>query len=369
MGNQDLTVVENVDGTALQPYRNRNEVRELAERLLSLHPAAADVGQAGMFAVAQLALMIGASPLPGTNEIHVWAKEKGGQKVIQFQLGINYYRRKAQEQGGVLWAVQPRQMNDPERKDYGIPAGQLAAICRGIRASEMEKWLRFDIPANQIWDMASAAGVGVSGINEAKHGRPAIWTALKRAEVDVYRALFPTMMYQVAEAQVKTDIEVVDNPDPGPSWDELAEFEQEAAVDQETGEIIEGEIEPTEVEEPTPDPSDNGQDRLDEINGELGLFNSSQSTTEPEPNGLPKHPPKFIDYCVDTIPRYDNVHAVKGALKLLGYSGVKQDDDERERQYLALQLYANARDAGQGADDALAYVDQAMNEAADQEAA
>ncbi len=137
------------------------------------------------------------------------------------------------------------------------------------------------------------------------------------------------------------------------------------------GDIID--VTPVTVEdeepEPTPDSSSNGQDRLDEINGELGLNNSAVSTTAPESNGLPKHPATFIDYCIVTISRYDNVHGVKGALKLLGYSGVKQDDAERERQYLALQLYANARDAGHGADDALAYVDQAMNEKADKEAA
>ena len=101
---------------------------------------------------------------------------------------------------------------------------------------------------------------------------------------------------------------------------------------------------------------------VQKVNADLGLDKSQTEHAQANTNGLPKHPPRFIDYCIDTIPRYDNVHAVKGALKLLGYSGVKQDDTERERQYLALQLYANARDAGKGADEALAYVDQAMNE-------
>ena len=79
----EIAIVEHVSGTALENFRDRDEVRELAQRLLSLHPQAKEIGISGMTAVAQLALLVGASPLPGTNEIHVW---KSGDK-IQFQLG------------------------------------------------------------------------------------------------------------------------------------------------------------------------------------------------------------------------------------------------------------------------------------------
>lgn len=223
---KNLAIVEHVDGTALQPYRDRDEVRELAERLLSLHPASSDVGQAGMFAVAQLALMIGASPLPGVNEIHVWTNvnRQTGEKTVQFQLGVNYYRRKAEEAGGLLFKIQPRQMRENERKEYGVSQGQLAAICQGVRVRDMEKYIALGFKPNDIWEMAGAVGIGVAGVNEAKHGRPPIWTAFKRAEVDLYRRLFPTMLHQVAQAQVQTDVRVID--DPGSDWDEIGEFEE-----------------------------------------------------------------------------------------------------------------------------------------------
>lgn len=214
MTNDNMAIVEHVNGTSLEAYQSRDEVRELTDRLLSLHPAASEVGKGGMLAVAQLALLVGASPLPGTNEIHVW---KSGSK-IQFQLGINFYRRKAQERGGVLWEIQPRQMRDDEREEYGVPKGVLAAVCKAARRDDVEKYMRAGFKANQIWEMVGRVGIGVANVNEGKAGRTAIWTAFKRAEVDLYRALFPTMMSEIAQAQNGAS-KVVDN---GPKWQEFS---------------------------------------------------------------------------------------------------------------------------------------------------
>ena len=83
--------VENVGETALSMYENRNVVRELASRMIMLHPAAAEVGNRAMMEAAQLALMIGASPLPATNEIHIYPAN--GKVIVQ--PGINYWQRRA----------------------------------------------------------------------------------------------------------------------------------------------------------------------------------------------------------------------------------------------------------------------------------
>lgn len=198
MTNKDLAIIESVKGTSLEVYQDRDEVRELAHRLLSLHPEAKTVGSAGMTAVAQLALMVGASPLPGTNEIHVWYNKK--RDIVQFALGINFYRRKSEERGSVLWQTQPRQMREDEREQYGVAPGMIAAICTAVRAPDMMKYMKMGLKANQIFDMAGRTGMAIANpATDGKVGRTAVWTCLKRAEIDLYRALFPAMMQEVAD--------------------------------------------------------------------------------------------------------------------------------------------------------------------------
>lgn len=180
------------NGSAIARYGQRDEVGELVSRLMSLHPQAHEVGETGMMAVAQTAVLLGANPLPGANEIHVWKDTKGK---ICFQLGVGYYRRKSQEWGGVLFQIRPRQMRDDERREYGIAQGQIAAICIGANGEDLEKYARMGFKPNEIWDMCGRVGIGTVAQTEyAKNGRPAVWTALKRAEVDMLRQLFPVQM-------------------------------------------------------------------------------------------------------------------------------------------------------------------------------
>jgi hypothetical protein len=204
-------VTTNGSDRAMARYQDREEVRELADRLLKMHPAAAEVGENAMRAAAQLALLLGANPLPGVNEMHIW-RDKDGRNCMS--LGINFWRRMAQDWGGVLYEVRPRLMRPDEAAEYGIAAGVTAAICKGIRASDMIKWHGLGFTANQVWDMCGRTGVGTSTANEyAKKGRPPSWTALKRAETDMLRQLFPAEFGRVDREMITTDASVVITPD------------------------------------------------------------------------------------------------------------------------------------------------------------
>lgn len=180
----------NVDGTALEIYSGRAEVRELALRLMRLHPAASEVGDAGMLATAQLALMVGANPLPGTNEIHVW---KHGHRTV-INLGVNYHRRKGKEAGGWLWQIKPRRMTPEESRDYGVEDNQVGAICAGVRKEDMIGMRSAGFKVAEVWDMAGEIGTGTVGNHEElKKGRTRLWTAQKRCETDLLRKLFPNL--------------------------------------------------------------------------------------------------------------------------------------------------------------------------------
>lgn len=177
------------EGSALSAYADREEVRELGDRLMAMHPAAGEVGPVAMRAAAQLAILLGANPLPAVNEVHIWKDNKGRNCM---SLGINYWRRKAQEWGGYLYEISPRPMRGDEMAEYGIPAGTTAAICRGVRTADMLQFKQAGFTTNEIWDMCGRTGVGTQGANEyAKSGRPSVWTSLKRAETDMLRQLFP----------------------------------------------------------------------------------------------------------------------------------------------------------------------------------
>lgn len=192
----DRQLIPTVEGTALATYQDREVVKELVSRLMSFHPAKDEVGQAGMLMAAQLALLMGASPLPGTNEIHIWKDNRGN---INVSPGINYWRRRAQTYGGIWWVDRPRPMTELERREYYIPDGELAAICIGMSMQEIQPLLDRNVSIKDIAKAKAIIGVGTvttsktqyGAYKEQKSGRPLIWTAVKRAETDILKQLFP----------------------------------------------------------------------------------------------------------------------------------------------------------------------------------
>jgi hypothetical protein len=211
-----------VGGTAIEAYGSRGVVRELMSRLMNLHPAAAEVGKAGMLAVAQMAILIGANPLPSTNEIHVWVDKRGS---VTVDLGVNYFRRRARELGGLMWDFEPRIMTEQEYQGYGVdPSVDIGAICRACRVSDLQMYLSMGIPPELAFDKAMERNgrIGIGTVNrraEPKKGRPLAWTALKAAEKDLCRALFPNLEQPTAEEK-EAILAAVPHSEPGDSdWD------------------------------------------------------------------------------------------------------------------------------------------------------
>lgn len=195
--NETALVATNGNYGALAPYGDKDTVRELCGRIMSFHPAAKEVGEEGMMLAAQLAILTGASPIPGTNEIHIYM-DKGKPKV---ERGYNYWARRAREAGGVRWIIQSRPMNKEERELYGIPNGVLAAVCKGMRATDYQQARREGMTFAQAENACGYIGIATATANEfAKNGRPPIWTPMKRAEVDFYRKAFPFIPGERANA-------------------------------------------------------------------------------------------------------------------------------------------------------------------------
>jgi len=229
-------------------YINRNLVIDMGESLMGIHPSAKEIGVVGMRTVAQLALITGANPLPGTNGIHAWLDSK---KKLCFQFGIGYWRGEIEKLGGVLWVTKPRPMSDDERALYSIQDDRLAAICEAALSKDvgalMSKMKGFGIDLSLSDAKKEVSRVGISeaktgawqdkdggkNYKEAKSGRPLQWTANERAERDLFRKLAP-VMNRVDSGQYY---------DGGKDWNvrEFVKIEDkhaESIIDGETGEII-----------------------------------------------------------------------------------------------------------------------------------
>ncbi len=231
----DAVTVIDQQQTAILAYGGRDDVREIATRLMALHPAAKEVGERGMQAVAQLAIMAGANPMPGAGEIYVWMDSKG---MIVVFLGVAYYRRIASQKDTLMWAFnggQPRPMTPAEREERGIPEGAVAAICEGLKLSEYEKLLGAGVPweaAQQMLKRTSYATVGQQEMVyqrntkyrtagdpvDPPHGRTWQWVAEKRAEIGIYRlmSLVDTTLTDAMQERVKQVLGHVDRAEGPP---------------------------------------------------------------------------------------------------------------------------------------------------------
>ena len=193
---QSLAVVENTSIYVGQPI-DRSMVTEFADTLMGVHPGAKDVGVVGMRTVAQLALITGANPLPGTNGIHAWKDNKGR---ICVQFGVGFWRSQAELEGGVLWTERPRPMSPEEREYYGIEETQAASICIGALGKHVFNLIRdahnlgITVSLKDAKDEVARIGTGVVDAREyTKAGRSRQWSADLRAERDMLRQLVPVM--------------------------------------------------------------------------------------------------------------------------------------------------------------------------------
>lgn len=193
----ELAVIEEDEGGGVLATwaQSPRQAWAMADALMGMHPAAKEVGLEAMRSVAQLAVMTGANPLPGSNGIHVWKDEKGR---ICTQFGMGFWRSEADRAGGILWIDPPRPMTETERKTYGIQPGVFTSICRAALGRDVfqlraqARSFGDDLSFNEAKREVARVGVGIATSNEyGKKGRPLQWTADERAERDLLRKLVP----------------------------------------------------------------------------------------------------------------------------------------------------------------------------------
>ncbi|NIS53102.1 MAG: hypothetical protein GWN94_18680 [Phycisphaerae bacterium] len=323
MSEQENSLVVVEDGYVGRPI-DRDKVVEFGDTLMGIHPQANEVGVLGMRTVAQLALITGANPMPGTNGIHVW-KDKKGNTVIQF--GIGFWRGEIEKEGGMLWIEQPRPMTDLERATYEVLDGQHGWICSGCRKRDALDLLREVKEIGIEMTLAEAKNeVGYTGtaiVNAQEYNKTTKsrgWTGDLRAERDLLRKLVPVMQ------RVRENVESGKFVDGGADWSvvsyakkdrpELQAPEDYSAEDA-TFDLIDYDDPDT---RPLKSPTVEMEELAAELDAEIEEVKEDSPTTEADV--LPDDEqalwdsnsnPEFVDLLTDH--GYTNQHHVHQALK------------------------------------------------------
>lgn len=217
---------QSADGVFILTNRHE-ETKRLAQEIMLLHPAYVqlknklDEGTAKrtMMQVASMAVLHGANPLPASGEIQVWADWQGN---VSTYLGIPYFRRMMQQNGGYRWVweanvdvrfggreASPRKMTKDEQIEYGAGKDDLGFVCKGYRLDEYQQAVSDGMAWQIAQHVCSQVGIGVIRYSEMfatkktryrdigdplppPNGRSWEWVAAKRAERDLLLKLSPT---------------------------------------------------------------------------------------------------------------------------------------------------------------------------------
>jgi len=163
-------MAENNQGTAMQPYGDKGEIRDLANRVLAMLPGGTDLTKNEAMALAQLAVAYGLNPFHG----EVWyIKGKGAM------VGIKGLRKAARKQA--FFQTVPRNMTMAEREERLLKDADIGRVC------ELYRWGNGIPPAQNL----PFFGEGIAYAKETPpHTKSRVWLAEKRAEADALKKAY-----------------------------------------------------------------------------------------------------------------------------------------------------------------------------------
>lgn len=166
---------------ALQPYGDRDEVKELGRRIMALHPAAHEIGEQGANLLAQLGVALGLNPLPGTGHIHAWFDKKTQSLCVH--IGIEGRMALARNDAPFTYSTRP--MNAAEHDYHEVRAGDRGAVTELYRLDLTKEMAAQHIPIKPI------IGIGIARQGELiPKGRSLAWRAEQRSIKDAVRGAY-----------------------------------------------------------------------------------------------------------------------------------------------------------------------------------
>lgn len=191
--------------TALSLLPDKQQLKQVDERLKVMLPGASKLTPGERYALAQIAVMHGLDPLNG----EVWMIPNRGPMI-----GIKGLRKKAHEQvQGNFWIDFREIVDAEERKRFGIDAGAIAFEARlfdseNIRTycEMVERMTKAGIPwegvKSMLGDRPYTSGIGVLRQNESTK-MERVQCAMKRAEADSLKRRFDVPFGLTVEADIE----------------------------------------------------------------------------------------------------------------------------------------------------------------------
>jgi len=214
--NEQMTLTATRKQSAVAPWADRDDVRELASRLQSMMPGGNKLTQAEALTLAQAAVAHGLDPLNG----ELWYLKDRAGRPMGLMAGIKGHRRAAhlqmkQEGGGNYWP-EFEELTIDEKPPLGIPTNALAFRCK-IRdtqtlneyVSQIERLSGAGLPWEIVSDIVGARPY-TEGIGYAMPDEPSRMTrvqlAMKRAEADALKRRFDLPFGSAVGVNGDTDV-------------------------------------------------------------------------------------------------------------------------------------------------------------------
>lgn len=178
--NKAQRIAENNRSLAL--YGDSDDVKGLTTRLQYMLPNADKLGTKGVALVAQVAVMHGLDPLPGSDHLYAWKDDKGNINVVVGYKGLLHLARKQ-----VRFTHVSRAMTVAERDEHGLSEKEIGYITELYEIASAIECRQAGIPYHPLIGSARWKPG-----DKVPAGRTPAWVAKKNSLKDALRQIVTT---------------------------------------------------------------------------------------------------------------------------------------------------------------------------------
>ncbi len=169
--------------SAIVAYGDSDEVKQLAGRLQAFLPNSKELGKTGLHLVAQVAILHGLDPMPGSDHLYAWYDKKKGELVVTIGYkGLIHLARRE-----LAFTHTSRPMTEQEREEHGLREGWIGYVTELYELAKAAECKQIGIPYHPVVGTA----VWKPG-DRVPAARTPAWVAKKNSLKDALRQVVTT---------------------------------------------------------------------------------------------------------------------------------------------------------------------------------